>query len=281
MGSFGERLRREREMRGIGLDEIAEATKIGSRSLRALEDEDFQKLPGGIFNKGFVRAYARYLGIDEEQAVADYLAAETSFQQAPSATDPIPMEARPRISLFAPVTIGLAVLVLILGGWRYFRAPSGIAKNSIAPTPVSTLPVPPPATPSSNAAPAVQSGEKAARVEAAPSSAASAPAATANQSSRAGPPASTQVASTSQEFVVQVRARAESWISAATDGAAASEYTLPAAGEKSFRARERLVLKVGNLPGVEISYNGKPLEIAATNSNVRTLTFTAQGLRPE
>lgn len=75
MGSFGERLRREREMRGITLDEIAAATKIGTRNLKALEDEEFGKLPGGIFNKGFVRAYAKFLGINEEQAVADFLTA--------------------------------------------------------------------------------------------------------------------------------------------------------------------------------------------------------------
>jgi cytoskeleton protein RodZ len=72
MGSFGERMQREREMRRITIEEIAESTKIGSRMLRALEDEDFDKLPGGIFNKGFVRAYTKYLGIDEEQAVADF-----------------------------------------------------------------------------------------------------------------------------------------------------------------------------------------------------------------
>ena len=75
MGSFGEKLKREREMRAITLEEIAEATKIGTRSLRALEEEHFDQLPGGIFNKGFVRAYAKFLGIDEEQAVADYVAA--------------------------------------------------------------------------------------------------------------------------------------------------------------------------------------------------------------
>ena len=75
---FGERLQREREMRGITLDEIAKATKIGSRSLRALEQDDFGKLPGGIFNKGFVRAYAKYLGLDEDQAVTDFLAAENA-----------------------------------------------------------------------------------------------------------------------------------------------------------------------------------------------------------
>ena len=58
MGAFGERLRREREMRNISLDEIAAVTKIGTRLLRALEDEQFDLLPGGIFNKGYVRAYA-------------------------------------------------------------------------------------------------------------------------------------------------------------------------------------------------------------------------------
>ena len=62
-------------MRGVSLDEIAESTKIGTRLLKALEDEQFDLLPGGIFNKGFVRAYAKYLGMDEDQAVADYLQA--------------------------------------------------------------------------------------------------------------------------------------------------------------------------------------------------------------
>ncbi len=75
MGQFGEKLRRERELRGITLEEVAIATKIGTRSLRALEEEKFGQLPGGVFNKGFVRAYARYVGIDDEQAVSDYLAA--------------------------------------------------------------------------------------------------------------------------------------------------------------------------------------------------------------
>jgi cytoskeletal protein RodZ len=59
-------------MRGIGLEEIATATKISTRNLRALEEEKFDQLPGGIFNKGFVRAYAKFLGIDQDQIVAEY-----------------------------------------------------------------------------------------------------------------------------------------------------------------------------------------------------------------
>src|SRR5256714_10994724 len=91
MGSFGQRLQREREMRSITLEEIALSTKIGTRSLRALEEEDFDQLPGGIFNKGFVRAYAKYLGLDEDQAVTDFLAAENAASTGIRlAADPVP-----------------------------------------------------------------------------------------------------------------------------------------------------------------------------------------------
>src|SRR5438270_4553551 len=91
MASFGERLKREREMRGVSLEEIAESTKIGKRNLSALETEEFEKLPGGIFNKGFVRAYAKYLGLDEDQAVTDFLAAENAASTGIRlAVDPVP-----------------------------------------------------------------------------------------------------------------------------------------------------------------------------------------------
>lgn len=75
MGAFGEKLRQQREQKGISLDAISTTTKISTRMLRAIEDEHFDQLPGGVFNKGFVRAYARHVGLDEEEAVTDYLAA--------------------------------------------------------------------------------------------------------------------------------------------------------------------------------------------------------------
>jgi hypothetical protein len=75
LGSFGEKLRKQREQRGIALEAISSTTKISTRMLRALEEENFSQLPGGVFNKGFVRAYARHVGIDEEEAIADYLEA--------------------------------------------------------------------------------------------------------------------------------------------------------------------------------------------------------------
>ena len=72
MPAFGENLRREREMRGVSLEEISSATKISLRFLEAIEREDFAKLPGGIFSRSFIRTYARYLGLDEERVVAEF-----------------------------------------------------------------------------------------------------------------------------------------------------------------------------------------------------------------
>lgn len=88
MGAFGEKLRKQREQRGLDLDAISKTTKISTRMLRALEDEHFDQLPGGIFNKGFVRAYARQVGLDEEETVADYLEASRENQLPPHSVPP-------------------------------------------------------------------------------------------------------------------------------------------------------------------------------------------------
>ena len=75
MGAFGEKLRKQREQRGLALEAISNTTKISVRMLRALEEEHFDQLPGGVFNKGFVRAYSRQIGLDAEETVTDYLTA--------------------------------------------------------------------------------------------------------------------------------------------------------------------------------------------------------------
>ena len=75
MGQFGEELRRERESRGIGLESITDSTKISSRHLNALEQEQFDRLPGGVFNRGIVRGYARVVGLDEEAWVDRFMSA--------------------------------------------------------------------------------------------------------------------------------------------------------------------------------------------------------------
>jgi cytoskeleton protein RodZ len=93
VGEFGDRFRKAREKKELSLDDVSNVTKISARMLRAIEEEHFDQLPGGVFNKGFIRAYAKHLGLDPEEAVTDYLAclrqaqidAQEVWEPAPSA----------------------------------------------------------------------------------------------------------------------------------------------------------------------------------------------------
>jgi cytoskeleton protein RodZ len=73
MPTLGEELRQRREQRGITLAEISEATRIGTRFLKAIETDSFSTLPGGIFTRSFIRAYAKYVGMNEDEAISLYL----------------------------------------------------------------------------------------------------------------------------------------------------------------------------------------------------------------
>ena len=70
--SIGEKLRLEREAHGIALRDISEQTRISMRYLEAIESDDYQRLPGGIFNRSFIRAYAKFVGFDEQEAIEEY-----------------------------------------------------------------------------------------------------------------------------------------------------------------------------------------------------------------
>src|SRR6516225_5924231 len=142
MGAFGERLRREREMRGISLNEIAESTKISRRHLESLENEDFDSLPGGVFNRGFVRAYARFVGINEEQAVADYNAVrsepEPTLDQFPLEVHIKPdRELNPKRSPLPLILAVVALVVFIVVVWARSRSHQPEPATAAAPAPSS------------------------------------------------------------------------------------------------------------------------------------------------
>jgi cytoskeletal protein RodZ len=124
MSTFGETLRRERELRQISLREISEATKINLRYLDALERDDFRHLPGGVFNKGFVRAYAQFIGIEPEAMVTAYLE-EEGRQQAratrggvivPAAPEPAETKASPGLRLWVAALLAVLILVVVAAG---------------------------------------------------------------------------------------------------------------------------------------------------------------------
>jgi len=143
---FGEHLKREREMRGVSLDEICSATRIGTRFLQALEDEEWERLPGGVFNRGFVRGVSRYLGLDEEGMVAEYV---TAVNEGKDTMPGWPAKPEPQKATvdWRPWVGAAAVLVLLIAagwfGWRFYsarRAQRSAAQLAITPPADATAP---------------------------------------------------------------------------------------------------------------------------------------------
>lgn len=128
MSQFGEELRRERESRGIRLESISGSTKIVTRYLSALENEQFDVLPGGILSKGIMRSYARVVGLDERTWVERFLTA--SQQKGVQVEDEGWVEfvrnvgkTRSSARIRHEVRMrwaGVVVLLLLLGGFGWF-----------------------------------------------------------------------------------------------------------------------------------------------------------------
>jgi transcriptional regulator with XRE-family HTH domain len=150
--AFGDQLRRAREARGLALDRVADATRIARRHLEALERSDLEALPAGPFGKGYVRAYAEFLGVDPQPLLEAYRSRErqrgrSAAEERQRAIEELAQlverreRARPRSGF--PVAkagiVALAVLGLgLLGAGAFFLTRGG-------PSEPAALPSPPPA----------------------------------------------------------------------------------------------------------------------------------------
>lgn len=282
MPSFGETLQREREMRGISLEEICAATKISTRNLRALEEEKFDQLPGGIFNKGFVRSYARFLGIDEERVVGDYISAENEFRRkrlkeavdsgivpaeelfavAPQEPQPAPKHSG---SFRTTAIVLVCLLVLGAGSWLWLstRAAGSHVKAQATPT---------------QPQPALSSPRTSAAIDTTPDTAkpgAGKSATSEKKDDRRSQAASIPENTARDRLSLHLRAKQDSWVQVTADGKVLLEAVLASGTDRSFEASKKFVVKLGNAAGVEVSYNGKTLPSFSPEDRVKVLTLPA------
>ena len=116
--TIGEQLRLSREERGIALREISNQTRISMRYLEAIEGNDYKRLPGGIFNRSFVKAYARCVGFDETEALEGY--AQYLREQGQPTEDDVPAPYYSKVYSDTPatrspiLTVFLAIVILIV-----------------------------------------------------------------------------------------------------------------------------------------------------------------------
>ncbi|MDQ3634418.1 MAG: helix-turn-helix domain-containing protein [Acidobacteriota bacterium] len=139
--SLGEKLRQAREEQGITISEVAEQTRISALYLESIENDDYRTLPGGIFNKGFVKSFAKYVGVDENEALQDY-AVIISSQEGENSDEP--KTYRPEVltddrnggSMLPTIIIAIIILGLMTWGIlalvNYLQNSGGPIFNSIS-----------------------------------------------------------------------------------------------------------------------------------------------------
>jgi cytoskeleton protein RodZ len=245
MDDFGAHLREARERQGVGLRQIATATKISMAVLEALERNDFSRLPGGIFSRAFVRAYAIEVNLDPDQTVQEFLVEYEKSLNAAAQRVPRPeVTADDREFLARQQRAGRLLRVIVIGlvliavaaffTWQFRSRVKSPAPPDAPPPSAAALPsVAPPDT----APPAPESAAKAPVVS--------------------NPVPSTPVASTGQ-IAVHLDAGGESWVRVTVDGTVAVEETLRAGDRRDFKPGRDVYLQVGNAGVVKWTINGQP-----------------------
>jgi cytoskeleton protein RodZ len=269
MTTIGERLRRQRLQKRISLEAVSLETKIGVRLLEAIEAEQFEKLPGGVFRRSFVLQYARALGLDPEE-IAGELKQLNQFDEPPVTPDPPVLPAREEHagfafplradlsgvggstlgSLIAAVGVILAC-ALIYSWWQTPREAAATSKVAIAAAtqPKEVPPVAPPVAAVPAAPPAV----------AAPS------------------PAPTQA--DFRPVRVALSADEKTWISISSDGKNVFANALEPHETKMVEASEKVRLLIGNAGGLEVSLNGKSIGPIGPRGQIRVVELTPAGFQ--
>jgi cytoskeleton protein RodZ len=242
LSTIGEALRAAREAQGRSLHDAAEATRIRSSYLEALEEERFGELGGNVYAKGFLRSYAGYLGVDPAPLLEAYRAQETAeapvFEHAPRVVGGLqPGRRGPGRLAVAIVGVSIILLVSLWGLLRPAPDPGG-AQPALVTTPARTTDASAAATP-------------------------------------AAPPARPAAARPAARDVrVTLRYAGASWTRVTADGRVAFEGIPGPGHRRAFTARRSLNVVLGNPAGIRLTVNGKDLGVPDRSGSIWRHTFT-------
>jgi cytoskeletal protein RodZ len=268
MPALGERFRAAREARGLSLSDVSEQIRIRSVYLAAIEEENWGSIGAPVYIRGFLRTYARFLGLDPEEVVAFFNGApQPSINAKPagliesprvpvtSASSSPPVAERPpgRGSLLIWVAAVVAIVLVAYVAYSALTFPRPAA-------PVATASLEPTALPSNSPQ---ATGSPGAGVSAAPG-------VSPGSGVSPGPSGSPGLDGPNS---LAVMLSAPSWLRVTIDGNVSMEGTFPAGTSKTFHGKNALV-RIGNAGGVEIFVDGKDVGKLGKSGDVAERTFT-------
>lgn len=288
MESIGEFFRQVRETKGLTVDEVASKTRIRTDFVKALEEGNFARLPDQVFAKGFVRSYARSLGLDEEDAIHRFIQSAGAFYEKQDERERLKVrqaeEERKRQAnrKAVAVAIGIAIVTLVILLSREqssllvrrapLEPPAASTKRSVTPEPNVQGPSRTETESSASAAKPRQSEVPTPSMQPRAESNAAAPSVAATTPQQGGlpvpPPLTTEasvggsaVESTSsaeEQLVLDLEATELSWVVIQIDGGSPQEALLRPGEKARWKGQDQFILTLGNAGGVKAELNGKP-----------------------
>jgi cytoskeleton protein RodZ len=264
MGSVGETLRQQRVRKHLTLEQVSHETKISERILEAIENEHFDRLPGGVFAKSFVRQYARMLGLDEDDLAAEVDrvmhtdAGVPGFAQHPARHAikvpkmPPYRGARPGSSPWASLALTVALILLCSGIymlWQRSRRAPTVPSPTVAAA--STTPESKPVVPSAQKIPETKADTK------------------------------VEPSNPNAALHVSLSAGTETWVRAWADGKEVMTATLEPGVIKTVDGAGEIRLRTGNAGGLQVNVNGKLAGPIGPPGQIRIVTVTAKGVQIE
>jgi cytoskeleton protein RodZ len=245
LNEFGLHLKQARENRGMSLRQIAGATKISTVALEALERGDFSRLPGGIFSRAFVRAYAIEVGLDPDETVLKYAELSEAIANA-SMRAPAPLEIsdddRAFLERQRQAGVWLRVIATAIVGaiawWMTSRSKQAAVQTAAqeqAPTTASAPPQPAP---------------------------------------QAAAPASPQ----SNAIVINLHADETSWVQVIADGRSVISRNLAAGESTTILADKDVAVQFGNAGAITWTLNGRAGKPLGALGEVKRATITPDTL---
>lgn len=239
MSSLGERFRSAREARGLTLSEVSEQIRIRSVYLAAIEEENWGAIGAPVYARGFIRTYARFLGLDGEAAIASSAVLTSSVPSSgPPSEEELAIargsERRGSTAWLLWAAGGVALLLIGLVIYNFFIMATNASVVATPPSVAAAIAPSPSASPSAALSASTTSPQP-------------------GNSPSASPTASaTPIPGAGQ---LQVAVHATSWIRIEMDGKIVLEGTFPA-GTTRVLYGKKAVVRVGNAGGVELDVNG-------------------------
>ncbi len=252
--TVGEILREARLAKNLSLNDVEQGISVRARYLEAVENGEYDKTPGEVFVKGMIRSYGNYLGLDGLELVTKYKASSAGIAAEEARSQGIREAEKVRLNIqlkdprdigsgtgrmelpnlpFKQIAMGAVAVLILVAG--YFAVPAAIDWVSNRPTESTTQETP------------------------------------AQQTASTGTNAAT--APVSDEVKVDLDATADCWLEVAGDGKELFSGILGKGQNRSFTAKEKIVIKYGNIGAMKIIANGKLQELhGETGVSVKTYT---------